>query len=71
MARVAVAHLVEARSRIAEATRPCTSPFSLAASARPKIELEPGDEIGIGGLTLIAESSRSVALRGFRARLVG
>ena len=36
-----------------------------------KIELEPGDEIGIGGLTLIAESSRSVALRGFLSRLLG
>jgi hypothetical protein len=36
-----------------------------------KIELEPGDEIGIGGLTLIAESSRFIALRGFLARLLG
>jgi len=35
------------------------------------IELEPGDEIGIGGLTLIAESRRSVGLRGFLARLLG
>lgn len=36
-----------------------------------QIELVPGDEIGIGGLTLIAESSCSVALRGFLARLLG
>jgi pSer/pThr/pTyr-binding forkhead associated (FHA) protein len=38
---------------------------------RAEIVLEPGVEIGIGGLTLIAESSRSVALRGFLARLLG
>jgi hypothetical protein len=38
---------------------------------RTEIVLEPGIEIGIGGLTLIAESSRSVALRGFLARLLG
>jgi pSer/pThr/pTyr-binding forkhead associated (FHA) protein len=36
-----------------------------------EIELAAGDEIGIGGLTLIAESRRSVALRGFLARLLG
>jgi hypothetical protein len=33
--------------------------------------LEPGVEIGIGGLTLVAESRRSVALRDFCARLLG
>ena len=36
-----------------------------------QISLAPGDEIGIGGLTLIAESRRSVALRGFLSRLLG
>jgi pSer/pThr/pTyr-binding forkhead associated (FHA) protein len=36
-----------------------------------QIELAPGDEIGIGGLTLFAESRRSVELRGFLARLLG
>ncbi len=36
-----------------------------------QIDLAPGDEIGIGGLTLIAESRRSVALRGFLSRLLG
>jgi hypothetical protein len=36
-----------------------------------QIELEAGDEIGIGGITLIAESRRSVALRGFLGRLLG
>ena len=36
-----------------------------------KIELAAGDEIGIGSLTLIAESRRSVQLRGFLARLLG
>jgi len=34
------------------------------------IELTAGDEIGIGGLTLIAESARSIALRGFLRRLL-
>jgi pSer/pThr/pTyr-binding forkhead associated (FHA) protein len=36
-----------------------------------QIELAAGDEIGIGGLTLIAESRRSVALRGFLGRVLG
>jgi len=36
-----------------------------------QIALESGDEIGIGGLTLIAESRRTVGLRGFLARLLG
>src|SRR6185436_16669946 len=43
----------------------------LDGARRTEIVLEPGAEIGIGGLTLIAESSRSVALRGFLARLLG
>jgi hypothetical protein len=38
---------------------------------RSEFLLEPGAEIGIGGLTLIAESGRSVALRGFLARMLG
>lgn len=38
---------------------------------RSQIVLEPGLEIGIGGLTLIAESTRSIALRGFLSRLLG
>jgi len=33
--------------------------------------IEPGVEIGIGGKTLIAESERSIALRGFCARILG
>jgi len=36
-----------------------------------KLELVAGDEIGIGGLTLIAESSRSIELREFLSRLLG
>ena len=36
-----------------------------------EIVLEPGLEIGIGGVTLIAESVLSIALRGFLARLLG
>jgi hypothetical protein len=43
----------------------------LDGARRSEIVLEPGVEIGIGGLTLIAESSRSVALRGFLSRLLG
>jgi FHA domain len=43
----------------------------LDGARRLEIVLEPGIEIGIGGLTLIAESRRSVALRGFLARLLG
>jgi pSer/pThr/pTyr-binding forkhead associated (FHA) protein len=34
-------------------------------------ELTAGDEIGIGGITLIAENRRSIALRGFLGRLLG
>lgn len=43
----------------------------LDGARRSEIVLEPGIEIGIGGLTLIAESRRSVALRSFLARLLG
>lgn len=38
---------------------------------RPKVLLEPGSELGMGGVTLIAESSRLIALRGFLARVLG
>lgn len=38
---------------------------------RAEVALEPGVEIGIGGLTLIAESARSIALRGYLSRLLG
>lgn len=43
----------------------------LDGARRAEIVLEPGVEIGIGGLTLIAESRRSVELRSFLARLLG
>jgi hypothetical protein len=43
----------------------------LDGARRTEIVLEPGAEIGIGSLTLIAESMRSVVLRGFLARLLG
>jgi hypothetical protein len=43
----------------------------LDGARRTEIVLEPGIEIGIGGLTLIAESRRWIALRGFLARLLG
>jgi hypothetical protein len=38
---------------------------------RPKVQLEPGSELGVGGMTLIAESPRLIALRGYLARLLG
>jgi hypothetical protein len=38
---------------------------------RPKVPLEPGSELGLGGITLVAESPRLIALRGFLARLLG
>lgn len=38
---------------------------------RSEIVLEPGLEIGIGGITLIAESGLSIGLRNFLARLLG
>jgi hypothetical protein len=38
---------------------------------RPKVMLEPGSELGLGGITLVAESPRLIALRGFLARLLG
>src|SRR5262245_23717785 len=38
---------------------------------RTEVVLEPGMEIGIGGITLLAESASSIALRNFLARLLG
>src|ERR1041384_558466 len=38
---------------------------------RPKVLLEPGSELGVGGITLIAESARLITLRGFLARILG
>src|ERR1044071_8536351 len=38
---------------------------------RPEVLLEPGSELGVGGITLIAESPRLIALRGFLARILG
>ena len=38
---------------------------------RPKALLEPGSELGIGGITLIADSPRLIALRGYLARILG
>lgn len=38
---------------------------------RPDGPLEPGTELGVGGVVLIAESRQSIALRGFLARLLG
>ena len=38
---------------------------------RAKVQLEPGCELGLGGVTLIAESPRVIALREFLARILG
>ncbi|MEJ7599246.1 MAG: FHA domain-containing protein [Kofleriaceae bacterium] len=38
---------------------------------RTELTIEPGVEIGIGGVTLIAETARLVALRCFLARILG
>jgi hypothetical protein len=43
----------------------------LDGARRSDFVLDPGVEIGIGGVTLIAESNRSVALRAFLARMLG
>ena len=38
---------------------------------RSEVQLEPGIELGVGGLTLLAESRRFIELRSFIARLLG
>src|SRR5262245_49041013 len=38
---------------------------------RPKVLLEPGSELGVGGITLVAESPRVIELRGYLARILG
>lgn len=43
----------------------------LDGARRLEVALEPGLELGLGGMTLIAESSRSIELRGFLARMLG
>jgi hypothetical protein len=43
----------------------------LDGSRRREIVLEPGAEIGLGGITLVAESGLSIKLRSLLARLVG
>jgi hypothetical protein len=43
----------------------------LDGARRPKVLLEPGSELGLGSITLIAESPRLIALRGFLARILG
>ncbi|HEY5936613.1 MAG TPA: FHA domain-containing protein [Kofleriaceae bacterium] len=38
---------------------------------RAEVTLEPGLEVGLGGITLIVESTRTIALRGYLARVLG
>ena len=48
-----------------------TNGIRVDGARRDAFELVPGLEIGIGGLTLIAESSRLIALRAYCARVLG
>lgn len=43
----------------------------LDGTRKPKALLEPGCELGLGGITLIAESPRLIALREYLARILG
>jgi FHA domain len=43
----------------------------LDGARRPKVLLEPGSELCLGGIRLVAESPRLIALRQFLARLLG
>ncbi|MBX3158313.1 MAG: FHA domain-containing protein [Deltaproteobacteria bacterium] len=43
----------------------------LDGARRELVVLEPGDELGIGGVTFVAESARWIALHAFLARLLG
>ncbi len=45
--------------------------LSMAGTQRPKFPLTPGLEIGIGSLVLVAESPRSIELRGLLQCLMG
>lgn len=45
--------------------------FRIDGARRFDVRLEPGLELGIGDLTLVAESQRFINLRGFLARLLG
>jgi hypothetical protein len=65
------AHLVRNQSKWLLRDAGSRNGVRVDGSRRSEIMLEPGLEIGIGGVTLIAESARSFALRGFLARLLG
>jgi FHA domain len=45
--------------------------IKIGSSRQRAVLLEPATEVGIGGLTLLAESERSIELRSFLARLLG
>jgi FHA domain len=65
------ARLVRERSRWLLRDLGSKNGIRLDGASHPEIVLEPGAEIGIGGVTLIAESLHSIKLRGFLARLLG
>lgn len=65
------AHLVRIQSKWLLRDAASKNGMRLDGARRSEIMLEPGIEIGIGGVTLIAESRRSIVLRHFLARLLG
>jgi hypothetical protein len=48
-----------------------TNGMRIDGTRRPKMLLEPGCELGLGGITLVAESPRLIELRSFLARILG
>lgn len=48
-----------------------TNGMRLDGTRLPNGLLEPGCELGLGGITLVAESPRLIALRGFLSRILG
>jgi hypothetical protein len=65
------ARLVFDRGRWIIADRESKNGIRYDGARRLSFPLSPGAEIGIGAITLIAESARLIALRGVLARLIG
>jgi hypothetical protein len=65
------ARLVRIRDRWAIQDLGSKNGLWIDGARRDECVLEPGVEVGLGGITLIAESPRSIALRGFLSRLLG
>src|ERR1041385_8870909 len=65
------AHLVRDRGRWLLRNANSKNGILVDGALRQEAVLAPGAEIGIGGITLVAESALSIALRGFLERLLG